>query len=131
MSELRPPPAFAQLISLQTSARLLFWVLAIDLLTSLLLVIALSGVEAVPVEQSFLAPVPSWAWVLSGLCNLLVLAACLRFAWPLLGKGAPPPDLLESSLRRMATMWRAIGAVTLVGLTVGLGFVIWIITRLP
>lgn len=126
MSELRPSPALACLASLRASARLLFWVLAIGLLTTLLLVISLSGVQGAPVEQSALAPIPAWAWLLAGLCNLAILAVCLAFAWPLLGKGAPPPGLLESSLRRMAWMWRAIGAVALLGLLAGVALVVWI-----
>ncbi len=129
MSDLRPPPAFALLALLRSSAKLLFWVLAINLLSSAVVITGLfSGVEAVPLEQSALAPIPFWAWLLVGLPDLVVLVACLRFAWPLLNRGALPPSLLESSLRRLVTMWVAIGAVALLGFIASVGVVVWTFT---
>lgn len=128
MSDLRPPPAFAHLAALRTSARFLFWVLVIDLITSALLAFLLVGLPEVQIERTAVHPIPSWSWLLAGLCNLAVLAACLRFVWPLMHTRAAPANLLETSLRRLATMWRVMGAVALLGLLAGIGLVVWIFT---
>lgn len=126
MSEPRSPPGLELLTSLRSAARLIFLAQAMNVISSILL---LSGqFPGFYPAQAAADPLLGWSVWLSAVTGLAFLVVCMRFAWPLLDTRRPPDGLLDSSLRRLATLWRFLGMLVLLGVLLGVGLLVWILT---
>lgn len=126
MSDLRPPPGFKLLTALRSAARLILLVQAINVLSSIFIFSgSFPGLRPAQIEHQ---PLILWSLWLSAATGLVFLVLCLRFAWPLLDTRPPPAGLLDASLRRMATLWRALGMLLLLSVLFAIGLLVWIVT---
>ncbi len=115
-----------RLLSLLRASAKLILVLIVGGGTSNLLIGGMVGSSRTEMLGGTATPLPVWAFPLSLVASVILISVYLRFALPLVRGTKSGRVLLESSLLRLATLWRVLSALTLLGLLGGAALVAWI-----